>query len=129
MRFVTLRVAIVCLALVAACTPLIKPSPTPTTQNGWVSYMFDHGTYTITCDARPLLINGDRNDVTIAGGCANVQIAGSHNDITTDVVPGGQINITGGHNDVTWRQVGPGPKPDLQDHGDANSYHQAQPGS
>jgi hypothetical protein len=129
MRCVTLRITIICLGLTGACTPPIRPAPAATEQNGWVSYNFERGTYTITCDARPLLINGDRLNLSIVGGCANVQIAANHSDIGIDVVPGGQINIVGAHNDVTWNQVGAGPRPDLQDHGDANTYHRSETSS
>ena len=57
--------------------------------------------------------------MTLVGPCRFVRSQrGSHNDIAVDIVPAGTIDIIGGHNDVSWRQTGPGPRPDLQDHGD-----------
>ena len=58
-----------------------------------------------------------------AGPCRFVRISGSHNDIALDIVPGGTIEITGAHNDVNWRQTEPGPRPDLQDHGESNTFY------
>jgi hypothetical protein len=52
-----------------------------------------------------------------------VRVSGDHNDIMTDIVPAGTIEIAGGHNDVSWRQFGPGPQPNLQDHGERNTFH------
>ena len=74
----------------------------------------------LTCGPRPLLLTGDHQDLTVTGPCRYVRVAGRHNDISIDVVPGGTIDITGAHNDVTWHAAA---TPHLLDHGISNSFH------
>lgn len=77
----------------------------------------------VTCQGRPVLLQGNHTDVTVTGPCRYVRVAGAHNDVTVDVAPGATIEITGAHNDVWWRSRIPGPRPVLLDHGESNTFH------
>jgi hypothetical protein len=77
----------------------------------------------VPCDGRPIDIASDRNDMTLTGPCQFVSVSGAHNDVYIDVTPGGTIQITGDHNDVSWRQIQRGPRPNLQDRGESNTFH------
>jgi hypothetical protein len=107
--------------LLAGCTH--AASEVPTARDGWLHYAQGRTRGTYPCRSEPVSVDGDRNNIRLTGACERVRIAGSHNDITVEVMPGGTIEITGGHNDVTWRQSAPGPKPELKDTGVSNSFH------
>ena len=93
----------------------------PVVADGWDTYGYASH---ITCGTRPVLLNGDRTDLTADGPCSRVTVAGDHNDVSITLLPGGTIDITGDHNDVTW-QFPPGLRgaPVLLDHGHSNTYH------
>ena len=122
MRFVATRIAVICLASGAACqsTP---PQPPVVTADGVMRYATSRTVQKIDCDGRPIELAGSRTEMTLAGPCRFVRISGDHNDIALDIVPAGTIDITGAHNDVSWRQTELGPRPDLQDHGESNTFH------
>jgi len=101
------------------------PSP-PVQQNGWLVYQDSHITETAPCARQPILLNGSHTSFTLDGACAQVRIAGEHNDISVQVGPAATIEITGAHNDVTWQQVIPGPPPHLVDSGASNSFHHGE---
>jgi hypothetical protein len=121
MRFVTTSIGLIWLASAIACTNEAKP---PTiTANGVVQYTTSRTKQTVPCDGRPIDIASDRNDMTLTGPCQFVSVSGAHNDVYIDVTPGGTIQITGDHNDVSWRQIQRGPRPNLQDRGESNTFH------
>ena len=121
MKIVTGRLIFICLASAMACTNEAKPPMI--TANGIVQYTTSRTKQTVPCDGRPIDIASDRNEITLTGPCQFVRVSGAHNDIYTDVTPTGTIEITGDHNDVSWRQVQPGPGPNLQDRGQNNTFH------
>jgi hypothetical protein len=102
----------------AACVP---EQTAPVVAHGWDNYGYASA---ITCGARPVLLMGNRMDLTMTGPCSFVRVEGGHNDISIVVAPGGTIEITGAHNDVTWH-VPPGARftPILLDHGNGNTFH------
>lgn len=121
MKFVTASIMLICVVPAIACTNEAKP---PTiTANGVVQYTTSRTKQTVQCDGRPIDIASDRNEMTLTGPCQFVRVSGAHNDIYSDVIAGGTIEITGDHNDVTWRQIQPGPRPNLQDRGQNNTFH------
>jgi Protein of unknown function (DUF3060) len=122
MRLVAARIVLICLASAPACTS-VPPQPPVVTADGVMRYTTSRTIQKIDCDGRPIDLAGSRTEMTVAGPCRFVRVSGDHNDIMTDIVPAGTIEIAGGHNDVSWRQIGPGPRPDLQDHGERNSFH------
>jgi hypothetical protein len=99
------------------------PQPPVVGPDGVVRYTTSRTNQQIACDGRPIQLEGDRGELTLTGPCRLVRITGSHNDVTLDIVPAGSIEITGGHNDVNWRQLTSGSRPNLDDHGDSNSFH------
>jgi len=113
---------VICLASTVACqnTP---PHPPVVTDDGLMHYKTSRTAQKIACDGRPVSLEGDRTELSLVGPCRFVRVAGSHNDIALDILPGGTIDITGAHNDVSWRQTEAGPRPDLQNHGDSNTFH------
>jgi hypothetical protein len=121
MRCVTARIILICLA-VAACVK-VPPQPPVIAADGSIHYRTSRAAQQIDCDGRPIVLEGDRTEIGLAGPCRIVQITGNHNDITVDIVPAGTIAVTGGHNDVSWRLTVPGPPPVLQDQGESNSFH------
>lgn len=123
MRAITVvaRVGVLGLA-VAACSTTPGGPPGPIEQNGFLVYG-NGAPSAITCDQRPVQLNGNHTDKRLSGPCQFVRVAGSHNDIAIDMAPGGAIDITGAHNDVTWSQSQPGPPPMLVDHGASNTFH------
>ena len=121
MRLIAVRTAMVCLACGIGCTN--PPKPPVVDATGMTHYSTYRAKQTIVCEGQPIQLEGDRTELTLKGPCRFVRITGSHNDIETDVVPGGTIEITGGHNDVTWHQIGPGAPPQLQDRGESNTFH------
>jgi hypothetical protein len=123
MRLVAVRIILFSLASGAACTTT-PPQPPEVSSDGTLHYKTSRTAQQINCDGRPIELEGDRSELTLSGACRFVRISGSHNDISLDVVPAGTIEVTGGHNDVSWRQTGAGPRPNFQDHGDSNSFHQ-----
>jgi hypothetical protein len=95
--------------------------------NGWEVYT--NRVSHITCDGRPVLLNGSHTDLTLNGPCRYVRITGAHNDVTLTIVPGGTIEITGAHNDVFWYPVNPAAaRPILLDHGYSNTFHRRAEG-
>jgi len=93
----------------------------PVVDRGWQVYGYASH---ISCGTLPVLLNGNRMDLTVDGACSRVEVAGDHNDISINMVPGGEIRITGSHNDVTWH-LPPGVRgtPLLIDKGDSNTFH------
>jgi hypothetical protein len=94
---------------------------------GIMHYRASHVSQNVSCDGRPLVLEGDHTDVTLVGACRLVTLVGWHNDVTVDMAAGGRFDITGSHNDVKWEQHEPGPPPSMQDHGASNTYHPASP--
>jgi hypothetical protein len=122
MRFVAARIVLICLASGAACTQ-VPPQPPVVTADGTIHYRTSRTAQKIDCDGRPISLEGDRTEITLTGPCRFVRISGSHNDISVDIVPAGTIEVTGGHNDVSWRLTVPGPRANLQDQGESNTFH------
>jgi hypothetical protein len=122
MGLIAARVAVICLASAAACQG-VPPQPPVVTGDGMMHYQASRTAQTIVCDGRPISLEGDRTELTLVGSCRFVRVSGSHNDIAIDIVPAGTIEITGAHNDVSWRQTEAGSRPDLQNHGDSNTFH------
>lgn len=121
MKFVKTGIVLMWLASAIACTNEAKP---PTiTANGVVQYSTSRTKQTVPCDGRPIDIAGDRNDMTLSGPCQFVRVSGAHNDVYIDVIPAGTIEITGDHNDVSWRPIQRGPRPNLVDRGESNTFH------
>jgi hypothetical protein len=121
MRFVAARIVLICL-VGAACTK-VPPQPPVIAADGTIHYRTSRTVQQIDCDGRPIFLEGDRTEINLVGPCRIVHISGSHNDITLDIVPAGTIEITGGHNDVSWRLTAPGPRANLQDQGESNTFH------
>jgi hypothetical protein len=121
MRLIAARTAIVCLACGVGCTN--QPRPPVVDATGMTHYSTSRTKQNIACEGQPIQLEGNRTELTLRGRCAFVRITGSHNDIETDIVAGGTIEITGAHNDVTWRQIEPGPPPQLQNRGESNTFH------
>ena len=121
MKFGTISTVMICLASAIACTN--QAEPPKIAANGVVTYTTSRTKQTVPCDGRPIDIAGDRNDMTLTGPCQFVRVSGAHNDIYIDVRADGTIEITGDHNDVSWRQIQPGPHPNLQDRGQSNTFH------
>jgi hypothetical protein len=124
MRLIAARIAMICLAGGIGCTN--QPKPPVVDATGMTHYSTSRTKQSISCEGQPIQLEGDRTDLTLRGRCTYVRITGSHNDIETDIVPGGTIEITGGHNDVTWRQIESGPPPQLQNRGESNTFHRAE---
>jgi hypothetical protein len=122
MRFVAARIVLICLASGVACTNA-PPQPPIVTADGVMRYTTSRTVQKIDCDGRPIELAGSRTEMTLVGPCHFVRISGNHNDIAADIVPAGTIEITGGHNDVSWSQTESGPRPDLQNHGESNTFH------
>ena len=123
MRLVAMRIILLSLASGVACTNT-PPQPPVASSDGTLHYKTSRTAQQINCDGNPIELEGDRTELTLTGSCRFVRISGSHNDISLDVVPAGTIEVTGGHNDVSWRQTQAGPRPNLDDRGDGNSFHQ-----
>ncbi len=121
MRLVAARIVLICLAGGAACTMPAKPPEVDA--EGVVHYTTSRAHQNITCEGPPIQLDGDRTELTLTGPCRLVRITGSHNDIFTDIDAGGTIEIIGSHNDVTWRQYQPGPRPQLVNRGESNTFH------
>jgi hypothetical protein len=122
MRFITTKVAVICLASITACQS-VPPQPPVVTEDGMVHYKTSRTAQRIACDDRPISLEGNRAELTLVGPCRIVRVAGSHNDIALDIIPGGTIAITGEHNDVSWRLTEAGPRPDLQNQSESNTFH------
>jgi hypothetical protein len=122
MRFIAARIAVICLASTVACQNTPQQPPV-VTDDGMMHYKTSRTAQKIECDGRPISLEGDRTELSLVGPCRFVRVAGAHNDIALDIVPGGTIDITGAHNDVSWRQTEAGPRPDLQNQGDSNTFH------
>ena len=113
--------ACVLAGLSGLCACSGRGTSAPVIVDGWDTYGY---VAHVTCGARPVLLNGDRTDVTLDGPCARVMVAGDHNDVSVALIPGGMIDITGDHNDVTWHSpAGYHGAPSLLDHGHSNTYH------
>lgn len=126
MRSPATPLAIACLFAAAGCT---TPSTQPPTIDpaGVMHYTASHVSQHVVCSDHPIVLEGDHTDMTLAGACRTVTLAGSHNDVTVDMAAGGTFDITGSHNDVNWRQIGAGPRPSLLDTGDGDTYHLLHP--
>jgi hypothetical protein len=124
MRQIAARTALICLACGIGCTTN-PPKPPIVDATGMMHYSTSRTKQNITCAGQPIQLEGDRTELTLTGPCRFVRIAGSHNDIETDIMPGGTIEITGTNNDVTWHQIEPGPSPQLQNRGESNTFHRS----
>ncbi len=91
--------------------------------DGWENFRVSHVHREIFCDGRPVLLTGDHTKLRLSGDCPRVRVAGWHNDIFVDLLPGGTIEITGAHNDVTWHATRPYPRPRLVNAGSRNTFH------
>lgn len=125
MSHVTTVFALASLVALSACASA-PAQLAPTVQNGWTTYAESRIRAPIPCGATPIQLTGDRLDTHVTGGCRQVRIAGAHNDIIVDIVPGGTIEIVGSNNDVFWAQTAPGPRPQLIDHGASNTFHRQE---
>jgi hypothetical protein len=122
MRWVTGRIAVICLVGGAACTNL-PPQPPTVDPAGGLHYTTSRTRQVIACTGRPIQLEANRTETRLTGPCKFLRITGSHNDVVTDILPGGTIEITGDNNDVTWREIGTGPRPNLVNRGRSNSFH------
>ncbi len=127
MRRVAIGIALICLVSIAGCqnTP---PEPPVLAGDGVLHYKTSRTAHTITCDDRPISLDGDRTELKLIGPCRSVVITGSHNDIALDILPAGRIAITGAHNDVTWNLIESGPRPELLNQGESNTFHRSSDG-
>ena len=107
------------LTSVAGCAP---ERPRPDLSDGRQHFTQDHTNTTIGCGGAPFQVDAYRVTLKLTGPCREVIVAGDHNDVETDVLPGGTVQITGSHNDVTWRQMAPGPRPALLNSGRGNTF-------
>jgi len=111
--------------LLALAAPAIgaceAPLPPPAVPDGYVHVTQRSGT--IACDGRPVSVDSMHADIVVRNDCRRVRLAGSHDDVTVYIQPGGSIEITGHHNDLVWRQTGPGPRPYLIGGGETNTFH------
>jgi Protein of unknown function (DUF3060) len=114
-------------AFVLAASACSHPPQPPVVQNGWLTYRTSYTSATIHCGDQPIALAGDHTSLQLVGSCTNVRLAGSHNDVEVDIVPGGEITITGSHNDLTWHRAAPGPPPHLTDQGKSNTFHHPAP--
>lgn len=126
MRSLATPIAIACLFATAGC---ITPSTQPPTTDpaGVMHFSASRVSQHVICSDHPIVLEGDRTEMTLTGGCRTVTLAGSHNDVTVDLAAGGTFDITGSHNDVNWRQVGVGPRPSLRDNGAGDAFHVLPP--
>jgi hypothetical protein len=118
---VSVKILIICFAGAVACTNA-PPSP-PLVQDGWLHYTTSRTKQSILCADMPIQLDGNRTDLLLTGYCRMVRIAGEHNDIRAQIIPGGTIEVVGAHNDIWWQQLGPGPRPRLIDNGASNTFH------
>ena len=63
------------------------------------------------CVGRDVLIRGDRNNVTLHGGCRSVTVEGNANQVQAELEPAAPIMLTGADNDLAFVLVAPGPDP------------------
>lgn len=122
MRLCAIRIAIVSLAAGAGCATPSNQPPTVDAQ-GTLHYTASRVSQTVACDGRPIVLQGNRTEMTLQGACWWVVLAGSHNDVTVDMASGGRFYITGSNNDVSWRQAERGTPPYMQNRGVGNTFH------
>ncbi len=122
MRLHAVSIAMLCLAAGAACTTTSNQPPIIDAR-GVAYYTQSRISQTVTCDGRPIVLQGDHTTMYLTGACWWVTLSGSHSDVTVDMAAGGRFYITGSHNDVTWRQSERGTPPYMQDRGVSNSFH------
>ena len=63
------------------------------------------------CPGRDVLIRGDRNNVTLHGGCRSVTVQGDGNQVQAELQPAAPITLNGADNDLAFVLVAPGPDP------------------
>ena len=89
MRFISARIAVICLASAAGCQS-VPPQPPVVTEDGMLLISL-RTSQKIVCDNRPISLDGDRTELTLVGPCHFVRISGSHNDIALDIIPAGTM--------------------------------------
>jgi hypothetical protein len=123
MRKSIIAVLAVVAALATTCAARADHPLSGQVDGGWQNYPLSHVRREIFCDGRPVLLTGDHTKLRLSGDCPRVRVAGRHNDIFVDLLPGGMIEITGAHNDVTWHAARPYPRPRLVNAGSRNTFH------
>lgn len=69
------------------------------------------------CSGRDVVLRGERNQVTLTGGCRSLTVEGNTNDIRAALEPGARVVVRGDVVNLTWSQAGEGPEPTLRAEG------------
>ena len=64
-------------------------------------------TSTIACEGRSVHVEGAGNVLTFTGDCAELEVAGTDNQITIDLKPNARIIVEGTSQTVRWRSTAP----------------------
>lgn len=81
---------------------------------------------TLSCNGdTEVSVTGSSNDYTFKGVCKSVEVTGSSNKVSLDVV--GELEVTGTDNTITWRRAkGDARKPKISSTGSNNTVRQAK---
>ncbi|MEN5364002.1 DUF3060 domain-containing protein [Brevundimonas intermedia] len=63
-------------------------------------------TSTIACEGRSVHVEGAGNVLTFTGDCAELELAGTDNQITIELQPNARIIVDGASQIVRWRSTG-----------------------
>ncbi len=105
--------------LAAGCA---DTTPEPMVNDGF-AHLLRPGAY--VCRGEPVSIDADHIVISLTGPCTHVRIAGSHDQVHTDIAPLGVIEATGDFNVIGWRQTEPGAAPLVQSPGAHNDIQPA----
>jgi outer membrane protein OmpA-like peptidoglycan-associated protein len=71
----------------------------------------------LDCTGREVVVRGDRNALTLTGGCRALRVEGNTSDIRAALAPGAPVVLRGNVLDLAWSQAAPGPEPRITTEG------------
>lgn len=72
---------------------------------------------TLDCAGRDVVVRGQRNELTLTGGCRSLEVEGGTSEIRAELSPGARVRLRGDTLDLRWSLAGDGPPPRISAEG------------
>jgi outer membrane protein OmpA-like peptidoglycan-associated protein len=71
----------------------------------------------LDCTGRDVVVRGERNQITLTGGCRSLEVQGRTSEIHAELAPDARVSLRGETLDLRWSLVGDGPPPRITTQG------------
>jgi outer membrane protein OmpA-like peptidoglycan-associated protein len=90
---------------------LLLAAPVMAQDRGPIVFEGNGQSRSIDCAGRDAVVRGERNEVTLTGGCRSLEVQGNASRIRAALAPGARVTLRGEVLDLAWSQVGEGEAP------------------